>query len=161
MFAKSNNVALEALKMLALLLANWKAVGAFLLVLGGLGLAYGKGHHDANLACEAAELRVQIALKDEQIARLKTEQAETAAQAADELADAKAREKATAEYVESLKAEQGLADATEIALEADLAKMAKTKEEADVLIDRLRKSRRMDCRASDRDAAADRGVFRH
>lgn len=149
---------------LPLLLSYWKPLGAVFLCLALFGAGYLKGHQRASAACQAAELRLELAARDKEIARLRARDGADAAQSAAEIAAAAERQKALDGLkldVESLRAEQGRADLTQAALEADLVKLSATKEAADELIARLRAARLMDCRASDRDVAADRGMFRH
>jgi chromosome segregation ATPase len=148
---------------------------AVAVVLGALGLAYSKGRAAAEAKAAMEALKIELAAQASLIARQKAAIAETEEAKAEEAKDAADREavlneqlgdlngKITeqASYIEYLKTEGAIADAAEAALEADLTALAKDKETADALLAKARAARRMDCRASDRDAAADRGMFRH
>jgi hypothetical protein len=100
--------------MLGLLLAEWKPLAAVLLILGGLAGAYGKGRHDANLACRAAELTAQLAVERQKSARLLFERLETNYQATAEAADAVEREAALAKHLKELTDENASCSASDL-----------------------------------------------
>jgi chromosome segregation ATPase len=148
---------------------------AVAVVLGALGLAYSKGRAAAEAKAAMEALKIELAAEKASVVRhkeaLKATEDAKAAEAKDaadresvlneQLGDMAGKITEQASYIEYLKTEGAIADAAEAALEADLTSLAKDKETADALLAKARAARRMDCRASDRDAAADRGMFRH
>jgi len=131
------------------------------LVVAGLAGVYGKGYHDASASCRAAEIRAQLDAANRLAERYRNEAQVTASQRALEALDAASREKLLNDRITSLKAVQDLSDTNETALEADLAALTKDKEKLNALIDKFRKSRRMDCRAGPDDVAVDNRVYQH
>ena len=125
------------------------------LFLGG----FWKGHQWATAACREAELVAVIAAKDESIARYAeaTRQSEIQRQA--EAAGA-ARDLATAEdRAAALKSDQDIAFAAGLALEQELASLAKDKEHLNALIAKLSKAKGPGRRATRADVDYDRRML--
>ena len=125
------------------------------LFLGG----FWKGHQWATAACREAELAAVIAAKDESIARFaeSARQSETQRQA--EAAGA-ARDLATAaERAAALKADHDIDYAAGLALEQELAALAKDKEHLNALIAKLSKSKGTGRRATRADVDFDRRML--
>lgn len=125
------------------------------LFLGGVW----KGHHWATAECREAELAAEIAAKDETIARLAeaARQSDAARQA--EAAEAATDLAAAEDRARALKADQDIAYAAGLALEQELAELAKDKDHLNALVAMLSKAKGPGRRATRADVDYDRRML--
>ncbi len=118
-----------------------------------------KGHEWATAACREAELAAVIAAKDEAIARYEEAARQSDAERQAEAAEA-ARDLAAAEdRALALKADHDIAYAAGLALEQELADLAKDKEHLNALIANLSKAKGPGRRATRADVDFDRRML--
>ena len=132
---------------------------AVAIVLGALATAYHKGRVAAEAEAMIATLQADLAAAELQADRYEAAAEQTERIAKEEAAAAEAELKAAEARNAELESEQSVQDAATLALEQEITALAKTKEEADALIAKLKVAKGTGRRATAADVAADSRVL--
>lgn len=114
-----------------------------------------KGYQWASAACQAANDAAEVKAKDAVLERYRALLRATELQRAIEAARAADTASALQQRAQELEADKASAEAAQRDVEADLAAAIQDKGKLDAIVEKLRGTARVDCRASDADVRLD------